>query len=351
MADLFHGRMVARFVRSLTHARGDYAGAAAYANSQRWPEREELVGVLRAAVEPHTAAGAAALLRPLADDFLEVARPMTALGKLTQLHRVPLHVRLLSGTGGATAWWAGEAQPAPLSAMNFAGETLEQLRVDAVLVATRELVTDPSADAERRLSQDLGRASAEAIDGAFLDPGNAGEAGVKPASVTYGVDPIVSSGATVAAVDADLKLMLRRLVDSGSDLSAAAWILHPQDAVALSLLRGSGGAPAFPFMTARGGTLVGLPAVTTANVKRSGSPGSTTITLLDQAAISVGDEGGATLEVATHASLQMVDDPVDGAASMVSLWQAGAVGIKSSRYLNWKVRRPGAVQVLAGVSL
>ena len=113
------------------------------------------------------------------------------------------------------------------------------------------------------------------------------------------------------------------------------------------------GAPALPGMTAKGGTLLGFPAITSAHVPvEAGSPGDgdTSITLLDPAQILVADEGRGNIEVAMEASLQMEDVPVAGATNLVSLYQTHTAALRLTRYLNWVRCRDGMAQVLNSVA-
>lgn len=142
------------------------------------------------------------------------------------------------------------------------------------------------------------------------------------------------------------------MVDALRDLTAAHWIVHPRTATALSLMRGSGGAPAFPNINARGGgTLLGLPVVVSGNVSViAGSPDETSIFLIDADGVALADDNAADFEVARHASIVMDDAPEAGAQQLLSLWQAGLAALRAQRWINWKVRRPSIAAVLSGVT-
>jgi len=58
-----------------------------------------------------------------------------------------------------------------------------------------------------------------------------------PASITNGISPTPSSGATAAQVEADLKTLAQTLLTTGNDLSSGAWVMNPRTALSLSLLR------------------------------------------------------------------------------------------------------------------
>ncbi|MDT3678064.1 MAG: phage major capsid protein [Burkholderiaceae bacterium] len=340
------GLAFTRLFRALVIAHGDWAEARAYAEGQRWTNTPTVVTGLRSAVDAIDPTDAAAMLQPVAWDFAEYIRPLTILGRLQGMRRVAFDVPMLNQTGGATASWAEEAEPTPISAASF-GETqvLKRAKVTSAIVVPEELARSSNPAAELALRDDLGRAAAQAIDIAFIDPTNAG-ATEKPASLTYGATTSVSTGATLANVDADLGAM----VDSLTDLAVAHWIVHPRTATSLSRLRGTGGALAYPTVNARGGTLMGLPVIVSANVPMAGSPAETSIVLLDADGVALADDSQAEFEVARHASIVMDDAPNTGAQQLVSLWQANMAALRVRRWLNWQARRAGIAAVLTGVT-
>lgn len=348
--DSRRGLTATRFLKSLAIAKGDPVAAHGYACGQNWRDTPIVEKALVDAIDQNSGS---ALLAQAGFDFAEFLRPQTILGRLAGLRRVPFNVRMLAQTGGTAAHWVGETHPKPLSAASFEGETLPLAKVCAICVITGELLRSSAPSAESVLSADLGRAGAQAMDEAFIDPANAGISDVKPASVTSGVTPIASTGSMVANIDNDLDALLNALSAAGSDLGAAVWVMRPRTAIYLARLRAPGGdgALAYPGMSARGGVLMGLPVITSANVPVSSTSGNpTSITLLDPSQIALADEGEAELGVALHASVQMEDAPQTGAQSQVSLWQRGLAALRAERTINWRARRAGMAQVLSGVT-
>ncbi len=343
------GKIFCRTMKSLGMGRGDINAAMAYAQGQNVGDWRGVIESIQLAAVAPVGTGDYAPPTPAAFDFAEFIRPMTILGKLIGLRRVPARVRSIAATSGSGAFWSGEKNPRPISRMTFEGETLEPLSVSAILVVTAELLRSSVPNAESILSRDLAAAAVAAMDSAFIDQSNTGIANVKPASITNGVGSYVSTGGTVAQIDADLDLMVNALSDAGSDLLFASFILSPRTALYLARLRGSGGALAHPGMTVKGGTLFGLPAITSAAVPSAGSPLITTITLLDASQILVCDDGGGALETSEKGALQMEDAPGSGAQSLVSLWQTGAAALKMTRHVSWRRCRAGMARTLVGV--
>ena len=336
-----------RCARALAIAKGDVLVARSYAEAQSWSARDAIVTHLKAAVSPVSMAET--LYGPVYDDLAEYLRPLTLVGKLTALQAVPFLTRLVRGVGGARAAWVSEGKPVPASHTSFedAG-TIEPRRISTIVVASMAAIERSSIVSERMLRDECGRAIVEGLDRAFIDPSSGEVTGERPASVSYGATQLNSTGSSIAAIDADLKSMMTTLTAAGISLATAAWCLHPTTAANMSLMRDAGGL-AYPGLTANGGTLAGLPAVTSEALSAGGSPGEFNIVLLAQSEIDIADENGGGLSIAKSAAIQLDDAPSASASQLTSLWSAGLVGIMVSRFLNWQARRPGAVVTLRNV--
>jgi HK97 family phage major capsid protein len=333
-------------LRCLTLTRGDALGAERVAANLGW---NSIVLALKAIVTEGNTSNHADLL-PIRRDLVEVLRPLTLVGRMQGMSRVPFNTKLLTGNVGGSGDWVLEGAPIPVTQMELsASDSLAPKRVGGIRVLTAELVKNATDGSERAVANDAAAGIAEALDRAFTDPANSGSS-AKPASITYGATSFSSSGSTVAAIDADLKQMIGVLTAANMPLRTAAWMMSPTTATTLSLTRGSGGSLAYPGMTARGGELLGLPALTTATITASGSPGERYIALAEASEIAIADDGEATIDLSTQADLEMDDSPTGGERQLVSLWQLGLVGIRAVRFLNWKVRRTGAVAVLRDVT-
>ena len=340
------GMLAVRTFKALAIAKGDPASAVAYAKSQNWLDTDLMEQSIQMAAVTATGTDNVGRPSPAAFDFSEFIRPFTILGKLTGLRRVPSRTRLISATSGSTAFWSGERAVRPISRSTLEGSTLEPLSLIAMLVVTNELLQSSAPTAESVLSRDLAAAVVSALDLAFIDHTNAGVAGAKPAGVAYGTTPIVSAGATLANIDSDLGLMVTALSNAGSDLQFATWIMAPRTASYLSRLRGSGGNPAFPLMTARGGTLLGFPVIVSAHIVA----GDMSITLLDSSQVLYADDGATAVEVSRVTSVQQESAPTQGAAAMVSMFQTDSAVLRITRWANWLRCRAGMAQILTGVT-
>ncbi|SSW73264.1 hypothetical protein AVE30378_05626 [Achromobacter veterisilvae] len=326
------GRLAARFIKAMAISKGMGSVAKGYIESTNWLDQAQL----KAAVEAMTTGNSSSLARDVGADFIALVRPETILGRLANIRRVPFLTRLMRQTAGPKGHWVAEGNPKPVAASTFAkDEGLPPRKVVALSAMTDELAQ--ASNAEDIISRDLAAATVEAMDLAFIDPANAGEPDERPASVIYGADSIPATSDPAA----DLKKATAALVANGGNLRTASWILHPDMAVALNMRGG-----AFETVGALGGTIAGLPAITSSAVPlgSSGSP----IALVDANGIQVGGNTDASLRTSTEASILMETDPESGASQLISLWQTDSLAMMAEIYVNWRVGRPGSTVYIDG---
>lgn len=348
---IVRGELTGRYAKALAIGRGDLVSSISFATGQG-PRWKPVVDALKAAANPMTTVNGNDLVVAdnIAADFIELLRPLAILPRLTAARRVPFNIKALSVASGVNAAWIGEQRPIRVQALDFDTDTvLPWLKVAAITLVSEELLRDANPSVDISVARDLSGAAAYAMDAAFISVDNTGAAGVKPSSVTKDAAKIISTGAAVANIDADLRSALRVLGDANIDLTSAVWITAPRTAVYLATLRGTGGAPAFPGMTARGGVLLGLPVLTSTACIDASSPSESTITLLAQDQVDVADDGESLIDLGWDVSLQMTDTPVEGAQQLVSAWQAGLAALRAIRYANWRLRNSSAVAVIEQV--
>jgi HK97 family phage major capsid protein len=347
----YAGRTAARVVKSMIIGQG-LTHALAFAQSQNWTDIGPITDYLKRGI----VTGLTTVDMPstvAADDFSAAVRPLTVIGRLQGVRRVPLRVRVLSALNGGSARFVGEGKPVPVSAADLTGETLEPKKCSGIVITTKELAESSKPSSENLLRDDLAGACAQGIDVAFLDPLNTGDAET-PASVTSGVVALVSTGSALDNVDADLQRLLLQVSGAGSNMQYAVWIMRPATAAYLSGLRGTGGALAYPQISVLGGFLLGLPVLIAGNLPVPGSPASAEIVLLDAAEVCIADENQAEFETAESAAFQLSDAPTNNAAdgtatNMVSMYQTYSIAVRGTRWLNWTLRRQ-FVSVLTGVT-
>lgn len=291
-------------------------------------------------------------------DFVEYLRPLTIVGQfgvgsIPSLRNIPFRTPLISQTGGGTGYWVGEGKPKPLTAFDFDRTTLDELKAAAIAVVTEELLRKSSPSADMLLRDSLAAAVRARIDVTFIDPAINASAGVSPASITYGVSAIASSGNDADAIRADVRAIMATFIAANNPPTSGVWIMSATTALALSLMMNPLGQPEFPGITMAGGTFMGMPVIVSEYVPTVSAGGY--VVLANASDIYFGDEGGMMIDVSREASLQMLDNPTNDvvtptATSMVSMWQTNSVAFRAERILNWKKRRASAVAVLDEVN-
>lgn len=322
-------------MRALAVAGGDRDGATAFAESQLWLEKTAIVTALKSAVGDLNTGALAT--NDVVVDFLAAVRPHSILARLDRVRKVPSRTRLIAFGTGATAYVVGERQAIPMSKTALLGIVVEPRKVAALTVTTKELVQSQAQGVDQAIATDLATAVGEAEDGAFFVPTSTG-------SILNGAPTAVSAGTTLANIDTDLQKAIELLLAAGGQLQDALWVLSPEAAAKLAGLRGTGGALAFPGMGPNGGTLLGLPAITSASADGY-------IGLLDQSGIMVGSDASAEITWSPNALLQMSDTPTSpptAPVSMVSIFQTEAIAFKAVLHRGWKTRAGAGAYISGG---
>jgi len=192
---------------------------------------------------------------------------------------------------------------------------------------------------------------ADEIDSAFLDPAR-GASAAEPGAIGHpdSATQINATGATIATIQSDLKAMIDTMAATNTDFATAQWVMSPATAANLASLTGQSDLNAFPFVTARGGSLFGLPVLTSSALDLVGSPGERAVLLVDFAQVAYVDDGLTDVALSEYGAVQLDDAPAAGAQTLVSLWQNGLVGAQATRLVSWRVMRPGAVVALRNVT-
>ena len=352
-----------RFCLATMAGKGNRLEAKAYAEGRKdWhsstPEILQLFDdvpnyAMRAAVPAATTydstwAGPLVVAQNVTAEFAEFLRPMTIIGRIPGLRRVPFNISLPRGTGGTSAGWVGEAAPKPITSMTFDTLTLRWAKAAAISVLTEELVRFSNPAAEDVVRRDLAKGITQFLDRQFVDPAVAAVTNVSPASITNGVTPITPSGVNMAAFRADVRLLFQGLLAAGLETSSGVWIMTQQQAIALSLAQNTLGQIIYPTMNAQGGTLLGFPVVASENMPAAGGSPADGYPLIFAIAdeIMLADDGQVVVDASREASLQMdstPDSPPTAATNMLSLWQLNMLGLRAERWITWLKRRSTAV--------
>lgn len=340
------GRLTGQFLKAIGIANGVPGAAQGYVEGQAaWSDtRKEISKAIhfhKAAVTSITAGGSGLEFVDVGTSFLSALRPVSVASRFTSAKSVPLFTRIINwGSGAVGVSNIGEGMPIPMSRPSSSAITVMPRKTVAMVTMSKDLLKFARPGTEESITADLAAAAGAAEDVAFLSPAVAG-------SVLYGITPIASSGSTLSAIDADLKAAIAVLVAGRSTLAASVWIMSPTTATNLSLLRGSGGQPAYPDITVRGGTLAGLPVLVSAGV-------SGYIALIDQAAVFL-SPAQVALDTTEEAAMELSDAPTENsttptAAQVVSLFQTDSVALRAIVYRGWELVVPGLATYIAGAA-
>lgn len=345
------GTAFTRFVIAQARAKGNLVQAAEI--SKQWKDTPEVEQVLKAAMAAGTTTDPewAAPLVPyqqMSQEFIELLRPATLIGRMTALRSVPFNVRIPGQTQGSTVNWVGETAPKPVSELGFQDITLRFNKLAGIVVISDELARLSTPSAEGIIRADLTAQIAQFMDDSFINPAYAAVADVRPASVTNDVVPVPASGTDADALRADARALYAQFIAANLSTAGAAWVMTSTQAMAIGMMLNPLGQPEFPGLGAEGGTFLGLPVLVSETVP--GDSSGSIIVLIKQSEILLADEGGVTIDVSREASLQMNSTPTAGAAQLTSLWQNNLVGIRAERMITWRKRRPQAVGYISGAN-
>lgn len=350
-ADIPKGTAFTRYVLALARAKGSRSEALEIAkgNEQWMRETPEVAVVLKAAVNAGTTtdpswAGALTETVWMASEFIEFLRPMTILGRIPNLRRVPFNIKLPRQTGGTTVGWVGEGDPKPISAASFDTMTLRFTKAAGIVVLTDELVRFSNPSAESIVRQDLAEQMAQFLDQQFVDPTVAAVTDVSPASITNGAANDAASGTTADDVRSDFNVAYGQLESAEINTAGSVLLMRPKLARALSMMANPLGQPEFSSVNPGGGMLFGSLVLTSNSVPNG------YVILLQPSEVFLADDGVVTIDASREASLQMDSDPSIGDYRTVSLWQTNMVGVRAERWIHWKRRRDAAVYYITGAN-
>lgn len=346
---------MARYVMALARSNGNRYEAAEYARAVWGDSAEDVVAQLKLMSRGAIAAGDtvtsgwASQLVPvttLSNEFLELLRPATLIGRIPGLRRVPFNIAIPSQTGGGTYKWVGQGKAKPLTKPTLSSVTLDMAKASGIIVLTEELVRSSTPSAQVIVRDELVNGITQFLDAQFVDPDKAIDAGVSPASITNGVAGITASGTGEAELRADLIQLLQSFSTNNFSLGGIVLLVSETTALAISMLTNALGQKAFPGLTVGGGSLEGIPVVVSNAV-------SDQIVAVHASSVLVADDGPVEIDVSREASLEMDDTPTEPTAAgtvLVSLWQRNLIALRGERFINWKKARTGAVNRITDVS-
>jgi HK97 family phage major capsid protein len=293
-----------------------------------------------------TWAGPLAPTQTSVNEFLELLRPRTIIGRVAGFRQVPFNTAVPSQTGGGTYSWVGQGNAKPVTSAAFATVTVPFAKAAGIIVLTEELVRLSTPSAEATVREEMIAGMAQFLDGQLVDPAVAAVANVNPASITNGAATVAASGATAAALRTDLVGRVATFTAANIPLEGSVWLMNDSNAFAAGISLNALGQPLFPGMSQQGGSIMGVPVVVSNNV-------GARIILVHAPSILFADEGGTSIDVSREASIQMDSapaNPSDATTVLVSLWQRNLVGLRAERMITWIRARTAAVTYISAAA-
>lgn len=352
------GTAFTRFAMCMASAKGDSYQAITRAKSwaDSTPEVEKMVEATlnwqtKAAVAAGTTtdatwAGPLAPTQTAVNEFLELLRPRTLIGRVAGFRQVPFNTAVPSQTGGGTYSWVGQGNAKPVTSAAFATVTVPFAKAAGIIVLTEELVRLSTPSAEATIREEMIAGMGQFLDTQLVDPAVAAVASVNPASITNGAATAAASGVTGAAARADLAARVATFTAANIPLDGAVWLMSDSTAFGLGLSLNALGQPLFPGVGREGGSIMGIPIVVSNNVGNR-------VVLVHAPSILFADEGGVSIDVSREASIQMdsaPSNPSDATTVLVSLWQRNLVGLRAERMITWIRARTAAVTYISAAA-
>lgn len=324
---------------------------AAHEASKHWPDMAaELTPIITTKAEqlPGTTTGttwAAPLIATsnrLTNEFIDLLRPATIIGRIPGLRRVPFNVTVPAQSGGGTYGWVGENQPKPVSGLTLGTVVLRWAKVCGIIPYTKEAMRFSDPSIEMIVRNDMIAGSARFLDQQFIDPAIHESINVSPGSITDQIVPTVASGTTATFFRNDFKNILGKFITNNEDPSTAVILMSATVAMNLSSLVNALGQPEFPTLSLQGGSIQGIPVVVSQNVGNR-------IILLNPNEILIAQDDGVNIDVSEEASVVMTTTPASSpqATSLVSFWQNNLIGLRLDLFTTWKRAATTAVEYIS----
>jgi HK97 family phage major capsid protein len=330
----------ADLMRALSaRAFGGRGSDAAEYFAERWPRSVHLDVVKKHFEAPYTKAAVAAgntqdatwagpLMVPgLLAGFVPLVKAASVLGKLP-LSVAPFNIKISRQTAGSSTAWVGEGIGKPTSKLAFGNVTLPWSKAVSFIVITKELLRLTEPGSVEQLQTTLRDEMVVFVDKEFLSS-TAAVANVRPAGILNGITPVTAT----ADLAADLKTLVNTFFAARPYPSAPYFICSPAVASKIAAL------DIGREVTVNGGTLLGLPVVTT-------PAAAANAIVVDAPGIFVAN-AGIDLDVSEEALLQTdsaPDSPATAATVFISLFQTNQIAIRAEQFVHWVVVASNAVQ-------
>lgn len=287
-----------------------------------------------------TWAGPLAPVMPLTNEFVELLRPQTILGRLPGLNPVPFNSSVPVQTSAGAAHWVGQGLSKPVTAMAFTSVNFPLYKMSKICVLTKELVAISNPAALPIVQREMLNQLVEFADTQLLLSSVALVANVNPASLTNGVTGTAASGTGETNIRQDLRALLSSFSAANFPLTGVVLVTSEDILFRIATAVNALGQTSFPGIGLSGGTVYGVPIIGSNAVTEEQIVG------IHAPSILVGNNNQMEVSISEEASLQMDDAPTSPPTSATvfqSLWQENKVGIRVEQFAGWLKARSTAV--------
>lgn len=352
------GLTLGRLIQALAVGRGDLIRARAFAeeNYKGMPWMSDLItrsSVAAGSTSDALWAQPIALPSPLGTELVKLLYPTDILLQLLArgARRLPFNCLFPRVNTGASSSWVAAGKPEPVSKDSLDTANFGITKTGGIQILTSELARSPLLDSASMVAADMVESLAKFRNRSAFDPDFAGVFQESPASLTYGLSQIQSSGTSIDNLSDDAGRAMNQLTDGGVPLVNAVWVMSERLAGYISRLRTTTKALAFPTMSAKGGTWFGLDVLTSGAEVESSSPSESFFVLLDVGSVAIAQDDTPLINVTKETSLQMLTDPSTGATTNVSLWQQGLIAVRALVATKFLRRRDVAFAIVRGINI
>jgi hypothetical protein len=295
------------------------------------PDRDDVLGAFTKSASGGLELGSSTAT-PSFSSIAEGVFDVTVLGQIPGTQRLPFVHQVAGGTIlGTGAAWRAEGKAIRVTKPTFSAIALARSSIGGIVVGSREFfelgIRDQStAETISRLARDAIRRQA---DSTFCGSG-AAVAGQQPAGLGDSAQSVSSTGATAAAIAADVRSMVATMVGGGVPLRSAVWLLSSE---AFSLFA------ALKILDQSGSTLSGRPIVTDAPT------GTVCLVAADYLSVALSDQ--VAIQTSSAASVEMdtaptgnTGTPAAASSNLINLFQSDCVAVKAKLDINWSVSGP-----------
>jgi len=325
------------------------------------PDVFALVKAASAPARVDTAGWAQELVRETWSEFMLLMRDMAVYPRLPGARLNfdgygTITVPSQAGRGTLSGGFVAEGAPIPVVEGAVTSTSLTPKGLKVISSFTRELAMRSNPSIEGMIRNQMLEDTAEALDTHYLSttarttvvPG-----GVQDA-VEFGAGNInATTGATAAAIQADTKAMIGRLITSR--FSSAVWVMNPIRVLGLMDIQDAASGVFLYKDELASGMFRGFPYISSGNVTAA------TVVLQASNAVTFASEYGPAVDASNSASLHFEDTtPLDigvvagppntVAAPVKSLFQTDSVALRMTMGLDHRLVRANGVQVLTGAA-